>query len=297
MRTFAATVLHTRLLSPHLARVALRCPSDYPTTGIPDEYARVLIPPPGEDLVLPEVDDSWRASYPPGAAEPAPRVYTLSDHRRVDGDVVVDLDIVLHAGGVGSAWVRDCRPGDTVGLVEPHGVYAAAPHVGWQLLVADLTGLPALARILRGLSPEQRAEAVVVVPDPADELPLPSMADVEVTWLTVDDPGEIGDTLTRVVTTRGLPPADVIGGRYLWLAGEARASRAVRRHLRRELGWPQHDFYTCGYWQVDAERWKRRYEQVADQVIDEALEAEKRAQGDEGVYLDALDDIYDNAGL
>jgi hypothetical protein len=71
----------------------------------------------------------------------------------------------------------------------------------------------------------------------------------------------------------------------------------VRRHLRRELGWPQSDFYTCGYWQVDAEKWNTRYEEVADQVIAEAHEAEARAGGDEGVYLDALDDIYDKAGL
>jgi hypothetical protein len=83
----------------------------------------------------------------------------------------------------------------------------------------------------------------------------------------------------------------------VWLAGEARASRAVRRHLRRELGWPQRDFYTCGYWQVDAETWNARYEQVADQVIAEAQEAQARAGDDEGAYLDALDDIYDKAGL
>ena len=90
-------------------------------------------------------------------------------------------------------------------------------------------------------------------------------------------------------------PAD--GSRYVWLAGEARASRAVRRHLRRELRWPQSDFYTCGYWQVDAEIWNARYEEVADQVIAEAEQAQARAGDDEGAYLDALEDIYEKAGL
>ena len=61
--------------------------------------------------------------------------------------------------------------------------------------------------------------------------------------------------------------------------------------------WPQSDFYTCGYWQVDAENWNARYEEVADKVIAEAHEAEARAGDDEGAYLDALDDIYDKAGL
>ena len=90
-------------------------------------------------------------------------------------------------------------------------------------------------------------------------------------------------------------PAD--GSRYVWLAGEARASRAVRRHLRRELGWPQSDFYTCGYWQIDAERWNRRYEEVADEVAAEAERVRAQVGDDEGAFLDALDDIYENAGL
>ncbi len=85
--------------------------------------------------------------------------------------------------------------------------------------------------------------------------------------------------------------------RYVWLAGEARASRAVRRHLRRELGWPQADFYTCGYWQVDAEKWNARYDEVADVVIAKAEEVQQKVGDDEGAYLDALDDIYDSVGL
>ena len=84
----------------------------------------------------------------------------------------------------------------------------------------------------------------------------------------------------------------------MWLAGEARASRAVRRRLRRELGWPQSDFYTCGYWQIDAEKWNARYEEVADQVIAEAAaRPQARAGDDEGAYLDELEDIYEKAGL
>lgn len=293
MRTFRAKVLGKRRLSRRLVSVTLGGLSEYATTGIPDEYVRVMISPPGKPLVLPEISDDWVVTFPDGAAEPAQRVYTVSDHRIVDGVVEIDLDVVLHHGGIGSTWARDCRPGDEVGLIEPRGLYAAPDGVGWQLLVSDLTGVPALARILRGLQSDQRVEATVVVTDAADEIPLPSPADVTVTWKVVAEENDITGALTEAVTSCALPEAD----RYVWLAGEARASRSVRRHLRRELGWPQSDFYTCGYWQIDADKWKRRYEEVSEEILTKAQQAEAKVGGDQGAYLDALDDIYESVGL
>ncbi|MCL8249941.1 siderophore-interacting protein [Aeromicrobium fastidiosum] len=293
MKTYTATVLGSRQLSAHLATVTLGGLDDYPTTGIPDEYVRVLIPPVGSALALPQIDEAWNISYAEGAVEPDFRVYTISDHRVVDGRVQIDLDIALHDQGVGSDWVRRCRPGDEVGLIEPHGLYAAPSDVAWQLLVADITGLPALARILRGLSPQQKAVVHVVLTDAGDEIALPSPADVDVTWQVVAKETDICETLAEAVTSRDLPDSD----RYVWLAGEARASRAVRRHLRRELKWPQADFYTCGYWQIEAEKWNARYEEVAEVVQKKSAEVQREVGDDQGAYLDALDDIYESVGL
>ena len=293
MKTYAATVLGRRRLSAHLVTVTLGGLEGFASTGVPDEYVRVLIPPAGAELAIPEIDDDWTVTLPEGAVEPESRVYTVSDHRVVDGDTRIDLDIALHDEGVGSDWARTCEPGDRVGMIEPHGLYAAPAGVGWQLLVADITGVPAVARILRGLEPEQKVEVVIVLTDAGDEIPLPSPADVDVTWQIVAKDTDISDALAQAVTSRELPEAD----RYVWLAGEARASRAVRRHLRRELRWPQSDFYTCGYWQIEAEKWNARYEQVAEEVLAKAKEVEQKVGDDQGAYLDALDDIYESVGL
>lgn len=293
MQTFTATVRGRKHLSPHLVTITLGLDA-FPTTGIPDEYVRILIPTEGQDLVLPTIGENYSWTYPEGTVEPEPRVYTISDHRMVDGTVEVDLDIALHDEGVGSDWARRCRLGDQVGIVEPHGLYKAAADVPWQLLVCDITGLPALARILRGLQPDQRAEVVVVLTDAADQIALPSQADVTVEWVVVDRVVDVSDALTAAVVERELPAA---GPRYVWLAGEARASRAARRRLRRELRWPQSDFYTCGYWQVDAERWNARYEEVAEQLTAEAIAVQQRVGDDEGAYLDALDEMYERVGL
>lgn len=294
VRTHAATVLGRRALSSHLVSITLGVPDDYESTGIPDEYVRVMIPPAGAELALPTIDDDWTVTYPEGAVEPAARVYTVSDHRVVEGSVQVDVDVALHDEGIGSDWARTCRPGDAVGITDPHGLYTAPLDTEWQLLVCDLTGVPAAGRILRGLEVGQRAEVVVVTTSADDEIPLPSPAEATVAWQVVDSDAEVIGALTAAVVERDLP-AD--GSRYVWLAGEASASRAVRRHLRRELGWPQSDFYACGYWQLDAERWNRRYEEVADQLTAEAERARAQVGDDEGAYLDALDDIYENAGL
>ncbi|MET1039370.1 MAG: siderophore-interacting protein [Aeromicrobium sp.] len=293
MKTYTATVLGRRTLSAHLVTVTLGGLTDYASTGIPDEYVRVLIPPVGAELALPEIDEKWAITYPEGAVEPDFRVYTISDHRVVDGETRIDLDIALHDEGVGAEWARRCRPGDQVGLIEPHGLYAAPAEVAWQLLVADITGLPAVARILRGLSPQQKAVVHVVLTDPGDEIALPSAADVDLTWQLVDKETDICAALEEAVTSRDLPESD----RYVWLAGEARSSRAVRRHLRRELTWPQSDFYTCGYWQIEAEKWNARYEEVAEVVLAKSAEVQKQVGDDQGAYLDALDDIYDSVGL
>lgn len=295
MNSYRAIVRGRRQLTPHLVTVTLGGLDGWTSTGIPDEYVRLFIPRPGTGLVLPEVGEGPGWTFPEGMVPPEPRVYTISDHRIVDGDVRVDIDIALHDVGVGSDWARTCEPGDEVGMIDPHGLYRPAAEAAWQLLVCDITGLPALARILREMEPDRQVEAFVVLTDPADQIPLPSAAEVAVTWKVVADETRVAEALRNAVCDRDLP--EVSDGRYVWLAGEASASRAVRKRLRRELGWPQRDFYTCGYWQFDAEAWNARYAQVADSVTAEAIAAYERANGDEGSYLDELEEIYQRAGL
>ena len=296
MQVHTARVARRRVLSPHLVTVTVELDGDYPFTGVPDEYLRVLLAPEGHPLVLPTVSDDWEITQSEGTEPPIWRVYTISHHRIVDGVVEIDLDIALHDEGPGAAWARECLPGDEVGLLDPKGLYAAPAGVGWQLLVADITGVPAMARILRGLDPGQRVRAVGVLTDAGDAIALPSPADVEVEWVVVDREVDLTEALEKAVLEADLPGASD-DGRYVWFAGEARASRSVRRHLRRTLGWPQSDFYTCGYWQIEAEKWRARYDEVAAQVEPKVMQAQALAATDEGQYLDALEDIYESVGL
>ena len=136
MKTFTATVRGRRRLSAHLVSVTVSVEeAGFTTTGVPDEYVRVMIPPQGAELVLPTIGENHSWTFPEGAIEPIARVYTVSDHRIVDGQVHLDIDIALHDVGAGSDWARSCEPGAVVGLTEPHGLYTAAPGTPRQLLV------------------------------------------------------------------------------------------------------------------------------------------------------------------
>ena len=105
---------------------------------------------------------------------------------------------------------------------------------------------------------------------------------------------DVCEALSAAVVERDLPTD---GSRYGWArrggAGQPRGAPSPAPRARVAAERLLHLRATAGH----AEKWNARYEEVADQVIAEAHEAEARSGGDEGAYLDALDDIYDKAGL
>ncbi|WP_375423768.1 siderophore-interacting protein [uncultured Friedmanniella sp.] len=250
-----AEVQQRTRLSPHLVRVRLQVPAGLAATGVPDE--RVVLELPG------------------GATR------SLTVRARNGAQGVVDLDVVLHPAGVAAAWAERAQPGDQVRVSDPRGWYAPPPDTSWQLLVADLSGLPALARISEETAAALPTSALVEVPDPADRPPLPGS--VGVRWVPEGLPAAVADV--------GWPP----GPGYVWFAGEAADARAVRRHLR-DLGWPVARYRVLGYWRAAQTEWERRFTEVApglehvytDAVAhgltsDEALEAYDDALADLGL--------------
>ena len=129
MKTFIGTVIARRELTPHLVSVTLGGLDGWQSTGIADEYVRILLPPTDIDEVqLPVIGDDWSFTYPEGASELIPRVYTVSDYRIVDGDTRIDIDVVVHDSGPGAAGASGCRPGDRLGGRGPPGHSRPAPH-------------------------------------------------------------------------------------------------------------------------------------------------------------------------
>ena len=126
-----------------------------------------------------------------------------------DGELV--LDVVVHEQGLVTEWTQtDC--------------------------VGDLTGLPAIARISE--STDLPVTAYVESPDG----PIEGYVGGDVTWLDPPSPGESG--LADLVAGLTWPAGDG----YFWMAGESAQMRAIRRHLRHDLGLPSSAYDVMGYW-------------------------------------------------
>ena len=267
MRVFTGRVVRTEELTRAMRRIVLGGDglAGYASTGVGDEYVRLIFPAPGAtEPVLPAVTGGV-LDY--GSIDLATmRTYTVRDFDPVRGEVTIDF--VVHDGGVAAEWARAARPGDRVGINTPDGMYAPPPGLRWQILVTDCAGLPAAARLLETTGATVRTRLVAEVPDEDHYLRLDVPAGAEVTWVHGGN-GHGPSRLEDIV--RSLPrPEPGVG--YLWVAGETRALRGVRKYLRKELGLPAEAYKTVGYWTDGAERWRARYAAL-DAEIRTSLEA------------------------
>jgi len=264
MNIHRGIVSRTTPLSPTLRRVTLEGPgiADFLSTGIGDEYVRVFFPH-GDDpteVSLPVPEGDWWA-IPPGAPEAPMRTYTISGVRPHVGEV--DIDFVIHSTGIAGPWAANARPGHVIGLNSPTGLYAPPADTTWQVLVSDLTGLPAVARIAAGIRAGIRTRIVLEVPDENDRVEFAVPENVEVTWVIGGNghgPSALGQVVRSIVDAR-LP----LGEGYVWVAGETVALRDVRAYLRRELGLSAARFKVIGYW-TPIENWTSKYADLPETV-------------------------------
>ncbi|ALJ18561.1 siderophore-interacting protein [Microbacterium sp. No. 7] len=227
------------------------------SSGVGDEYLRVFLPPAGHDEpVLPTPTDDGYWEFPEGA-ETQVRTYTVREWD-ADGRRLV-IDFVVHEGGIAAAWALGARPGHVVGVNTPRGLYAPPEGIAWQLLVADATGLPAALRLAEQAT--VRTRVVIEVESPEHEQPADLPAGVELTWVHGGN-GHGPSRVEEIVRSSEFPREPG----YVWVAGETRVTRGVRRYLRHELKLPATAYKIVGYWTENAEQWTEKYEALPDEV-------------------------------
>jgi NADPH-dependent ferric siderophore reductase len=282
-----AEVVATRRVTPHLVRVELGGEglAAWSTSGAPDERLVLVLPAPGtRTAAAPVTMPDGTQDYPDPDDQPPMRSYTVRSWDAATHRMVVEL--VVHDGGIASTWARTTRPGDVIYVTEAMGWYRPPAEATWQLLAADLAGLPALARVVEELPADARAYAVVEVPTEDDRIAVSSAADVAWTWV-VGSGNDTGPSRLAAAVADFVAPE---GPGYVWFAGEASASRAVRKHLRHERGLPVASCTVLGYWRLDSERWDARYAEVAPTL--EAVYTDAVAAG---ASSDAALVLYDEA--
>jgi NADPH-dependent ferric siderophore reductase len=270
-------VVRTERLSPSLIRVVLGGEDlSQVVTGGRDQRFKLFLPHPGQDApVLPDVLDpdwyaGWRALDP--AIRGVMRTYTLRDVRRDPAEI--DIDFALHGDlGPASRWAQRAVPGDRVAVLAPFvedngGVDFRPPHgTDWVLITADETALPAVANILAWLPPGTPVKVWIEVPHPEDRVPLPTKADAEVTWLirgtgVADRTTPLLTAVSRAALPQGTP--------YAWIAGEAAAVRALRRHLVNDRDFDRKAISFMGYWRQGATE-----DELLTAAVSEAKDKEK----------------------
>lgn len=241
LRTLEVT--RTEALTEHMRRITFTGDALASlVSASPDDHVKLLFPDvPGGPPPAPEIGPNGLL-FPGAAPRPAMRDYTP---RRLDGDELV-IDFVVHGDGPASTWAGAAAPGDRITQAGPRGSLVVA-GADWYLLAGDETALPSIGRRLEELPAGVRALVVVEVEGPGAELPLPSAADVSVTWLHRDGiAAGHGTQLLDAIVGLVLPE----GSGFAWVACEAGQARELRRHLRVDRALPKAWTKATGYWRL-----------------------------------------------
>ena len=283
-RLFEVALKERRVLSPSLHRLVFTGTdvARMKTEG-PDQRIKVFFPLPGQDAPDVPSGEDWYARYRELADDQRPpmRTYTLRQLRAAQGEV--DVDFVLHGEtGPASRWAVHAQPGDRVVLLAPDADCAESSE-GWEwkppagvgqvLLVADETALPAVAGILEELAAQIAPPRVLALLEVADEghaIALKAPPAAELVWLPrgqaaygqalveavqarlAASPIVAGDALDEIDVDAQIlweqSDAGMAGTFYAWVAGEAGAVMAIRRHLVRDCGLDRRALTFMGYW-------------------------------------------------
>ncbi|GAA3901899.1 siderophore-interacting protein [Microbacterium invictum] len=289
-RFFRARVTSITDLTPSFRRFTFGGDdlADYGDPGF-DQRIKVIFPTAGLSLDDMPTGEDWYAQWRelPEHARPPIRTYTT---RYVRNEVSeVDIDMVAHdVLGPASDWIARAVVGDEVLIFAPttahpdlsYGIDFVPPARSEQImLVGDETAAPAIAVILEQLPRDARGVVVVEVPHPGDAAYLPVHPGFEYRVGARTDGDRHAHLVSVVEETAGVivpagrgaeveeididhdilweVPRTAKGGAalksaplYSWLAGEAGAIKALRRHLVSGLGVDRRAVAFMGYWRL-----------------------------------------------
>ncbi|MFD5746783.1 siderophore-interacting protein [Streptomyces sp. NPDC127033] len=263
-------VLRTEWITPHMVRVVLGGEGLAAVRAgeFTDHYVKVLFTPEGVTYPEPFDMDRIRAEFPRDRW-PANRTYTV---RAWDPAALeLTIDFVVHGDeGLAGPWAARAKPGETVRLLGPGGLYAPDPAADWHLLVGDESALPAIAASLERVPAGAVVHAFVEISGPEEEQKITTPDGVGITWLHRGS-RPVGEALTAAVRALDFPPGDVLA----FVHGEAGFVKELRRHLRLERGIPRERLSISGYWRIGQtdEAWRAVKREWNEQVEKEQEQA------------------------
>jgi NADPH-dependent ferric siderophore reductase len=245
---YSANVLAKQRLTPSMIRLKIGAGEmqRFRSSGFADEWVRLIFPAENGSVTMPHlIDGRWQ--MPEDLPRSSLRPYTVRQWDREAATITVDF--VVHDGGLASDWATNACVGDEIGVTSPHGKYAPPGDAQWILLIADATGLPAVARILEEKHCDRQISVHVEIPTIDD-----AQADIgalgKVTWHAGFGCVHGSTRLLQIAEAIQLPD----GPGYIWVAGEAKVTNAIRRYLTDQQNLHKEAVTAIGYWIIGKPR-------------------------------------------
>jgi NADPH-dependent ferric siderophore reductase len=218
-------VKHRQNLTPSMIRIVLGGEDlqRFESSGGPDEFVWLSFP--SED------SDDGKGRY-----------YTVRHWDSARAEMTIDF--VKHDTGIATTWAQHAKPGDEIRLLSPRFRFKPPSDCAYIILVADFTGLPAIARILEENSQDITIIAHVEVPTIDDRQGIEISPDADLHWHVTPRNGLQSTQLLKIARSVRLPP----GPGYIWIAGEATAVSQSRKYFRDVMGVSKDRLTSVGYW-------------------------------------------------
>ncbi|WP_109209708.1 MULTISPECIES: siderophore-interacting protein [Microbacterium] len=257
------TVLRTERLSSHWLRVTLGGGEidRFRAMGY-DQWFRLFLPLGGDEGLerLPAKANKMFGYLKylriPDGVRPVMRNYTVRAFRPATeaADAEIDVDFVIHGSaadgtaGPASRWAETCVAGESVVVIDEGLTFNPDRGTDRVVLVADETGVPAVAGICASLPADASGLAIVEVPAADDAIDFPHPAGVDVRWIVRDHGIKPGTLALEALRDASLPAAPF----HAYVVGEQALATEGRRHLVGERGVSKDQVSFCGYWRVGA---------------------------------------------
>ncbi|MGW0859848.1 siderophore-interacting protein [Streptomyces sp. NPDC002690] len=254
---FRGEVVRSERFSPSMQRVTITGANlgDFPWLGY-DHWFRLFLRQPHQvEFVMPELAGAkrwWDPYYAlPEDVRPHCANYTVADFRPEAAEM--DIDFVVHSGpegepeGGAAIWACAARPGDPVALLDQGRIFDHPDDATEVLVVADESGLPSTAGILRSLPRDTVGRVIQEVPLAEDRRPLDAPPGVLVTWVVRDDTSAVPGA-AALEELRRHDIVDAAG--YAFVVGESTLATEGRRHLVR-AGLPKDRITFSGFWKSE----------------------------------------------
>ncbi|MDT7727448.1 MAG: hypothetical protein QOI21_4024 [Actinomycetota bacterium] len=251
-------VLRKEQLTPHMIRIVAggEGMAAFTPNDLTDAYVKLNLPVPGVTYPEPFDLEKIRAELP-REQWPKMRSYTVRAHDRTAGELTIDF---VHHGdeGLAGPWAAAAKPGDELLLTGPGGGYVPGEEADWHLLVGDESALPAIAASLEAVPAGAPVHAFILVEDKAEEQPLSTKGEAQITWLHRASGGDLVEAVRALEFREGVVQA--------FVHGEAGFVRQLRRYLLDECGVRKDLLSISGYWRLGADDETWRAEKAAERA-------------------------------